>query len=109
MVPGGILPTGLVFSCFMVCITMGGMLFQPLLSMAPVEQCSALIFLVASLSLLVPVFIPEGKWAFMFVIASFMVFETCVGLFFPSAGVIRSKFLPGHLMSSIMNVFRLPL
>eukprot|EP00277_Geminigera_cryophila_P044399 CAMPEP_0173081244 /NCGR_PEP_ID=MMETSP1102-20130122/17113_1 /TAXON_ID=49646 /ORGANISM="Geminigera sp., Strain Caron Lab Isolate" /LENGTH=132 /DNA_ID=CAMNT_0013955699 /DNA_START=129 /DNA_END=527 /DNA_ORIENTATION=- len=40
---------------------------------------------------------------------SFFVFEMAVGLYFPSIGTLRSKYVPDAHKGSIMNVFRIPL
>jgi MFS transporter, MFS domain-containing protein family, molybdate-anion transporter len=40
---------------------------------------------------------------------SFMVFEACVGLYFPSIGTLRSQYIPEANRSTIMNLFRVPL
>lgn len=104
---GSPLPTGLVFSSLMCCISLGGILFSPsmLLSVMTAEQCGVGIFLVGALSLCVPVFCEN--W--LLIILSFCVFETCVGTFFPCAGTLRSKVIPDAVQGSVMNIFRIPL
>ena len=42
-------------------------------------------------------------------LASFTVFEVCVGLYFPSIGTLRAKVIPGDVRSIIMNLYRVPL
>ncbi len=39
----------------------------------------------------------------------FCLFETCVGLFWPSIMKMRSQYLPEESRSTIMNFFRIPL
>ena len=39
----------------------------------------------------------------------FLVFEACVGVFYPSYGVIKSEKIPEEIRSSVMNIFRIPL
>merc|ERR1712193_327424 len=91
----------------MVCISLGGLLFSPalLLSIMSAEKVGILIFVVGACALLVPVFF----WSLVPVLASFLVFETCVGLFFPCMGYLRSKVIPDNIQGSVMNVFRVPL
>merc|ERR1712232_809304 len=43
------------------------------------------------------------------ILGSFLAFETCVGVFLPCAGVMRSKVLPDEIQGSVMNIFRVPL
>ena len=40
---------------------------------------------------------------------AFLLFEVCVGAFFPAMAVLRSKVLPSTGLSTIMNIFRVPL
>merc|ERR1712066_778727 len=56
-------------------------------------------------ALLVPVFFNQV----VPVLGSFLVFETCVGIFQPCGGVLRSKVIPDKLQGSVMNMFRIPL
>mmetsp|Transcript_47256 Transcript_47256/g.119686 ORF Transcript_47256/g.119686 Transcript_47256/m.119686 type:complete len:444 (-) Transcript_47256:201-1532(-) len=104
---GSPLPNGLVFASMMTCISLGGVLFSPsmLLSVAPAEYLGVGCFVVGALALLVPVFTSD----LIFVLVAFLVFETCVGIFQPCGGVLRSKVIPDHLQGSVMNMFRIPL
>ncbi|CAM9632541.1 unnamed protein product [Pylaiella littoralis] len=105
VVPGGVLPTGLIFSSFMVCITIGGVLFSIMLRKMTVELASALVFFVAAASMALPAVSRD----FHTVLGAFLVLETCVGAFYSCSGLMRSRYLPGGLQSSVMNIFRLPL
>lgn len=104
---GSPLPTGLVFAALTVCISLGGLLFSPslLLSLASAEKIAVGIFLVGAASLTVPVLNSD----LVSVLGSFCVFETCVGAFFPCAGLLRSKVIPDAQQGSVMNIFRVPL
>jgi hypothetical protein len=42
-------------------------------------------------------------------VAAFFVFEACVGMYFPSIGTLRSKYIPDSHRSVIMNLFGVPL
>jgi len=104
---GSPLPTGLVFSSFMVCMSLGGLLFSPnlLLKLASAEYVAAGVFFVGAAALCVPVFTSS----LIPILCSFIVFETCVGTFFPCAGLLRSKVIPDAVQGSVMNIFRVPL
>lgn len=104
---GSPLPTGLVFASMMTCISLGGVLFSPsmLLSVAPAEWLGVGCFLVGAGALLVPVFFDSV----VPILGAFLVFETCVGIFQPCGGVLRSKVIPDKLQGSVMNMFRIPL
>merc|ERR1712066_148479 len=56
-------------------------------------------------ALLVPVFFNQV----VPVLGAFLVFETCVGIFQPCGGVLRSKVIPDKLQGGVMNMFRIPL
>lgn len=101
------LPSGLVFASLMCCISLGGALFSPslLLSIASAEWLGVGCFLVGAMALAVPVFTGE----LIPVLAAFLVFETCVGVFNPCGGVLRSKVIPDELTGSVTNMFRIPL
>ncbi|CAN0136093.1 unnamed protein product [Phaeothamnion confervicola] len=103
--PGGKLPTGLVFSSFMVCITAGGMLVPTALRVVSVEAGSCAVFALAAAAMAAPAFAHDLPT----VLGACLVLETCVGAFFACAGLMRSKYLPDDLQGSIMNLFRLPL
>lgn len=104
---GRSLPTGLVFSSFMTCMSLGGLLFSPhlLLGFLTAEKLAVGVFLVGALALSVPVF----SHSLIPVLLSFIVFETCVGVFFPCLGLLRSKVIPDSIQGSVMNIFRVPL
>eukprot|EP00933_Yihiella_yeosuensis_P022008 TRINITY_DN17323_c1_g1_i1.p1 TRINITY_DN17323_c1_g1~~TRINITY_DN17323_c1_g1_i1.p1 ORF type:complete len:449 (+),score=82.67 TRINITY_DN17323_c1_g1_i1:76-1422(+) len=104
---GAPLPTGLVFSSFMCCMSLGGLLFSPslLLGLMSAEKLAVGIFLVGAAALTVPVF----STSLIPILLSFIVFETCVGTFFPCLGLLRSKVIPDSIQGSVMNIFRIPL
>jgi len=115
--PGG-LPTGCVFSAMMTAITMGGILFSPLHSFlskftksSSMELSATFIYAIASASMAVPALclLQNDYDCLMPILASFMVVETCVGMFMPAAGTLRSKYVPDSLQGAILNIFRLPL
>merc|ERR1719382_546086 len=91
----------------MTCVSLGGVLFSPsmLLSLAPAEHIGVGCFVVGAASLAVPVFSTH----IVAVLGAFLVFETCVGIFQPCGGVLRSKVIPDKLQGSVMNMFRIPL
>jgi len=39
----------------------------------------------------------------------FFAFEVCVGLFWPSMGFLRSRYVPEEVRATVMNLFRIPL
>lgn len=103
----GVLPTGLIFSCFMISMTIGGIVFSLALSYLPVdaEFLCVLVYIISAASMLVPVF----TFQFWPVFVSFIILECMLGMFNSCGAQLRSRYYPDNLQSSIMSVFRLPL
>ena len=103
----GSLPTGLVFSCFMLALTIGGKLFSLLLGIFPggAEGLSVFVYILAACAMLIPIY----SYEFWSILIGFLVFESAVGIFNSCSGTLRSKYYPDAMQSSIMSVFRLPL
>jgi len=100
------LPFGLIFACFMVCIMIGSSLFGIMCKFQiPHEHIAKLLLIVATFSLLVPVFFTDMLTVFL----GFLVFEVCCGLYFPCVGTLRGKYIPEHTRAATMNFFRVPL
>ena len=118
--PGGV-PTGCIFSAMMMAITIGGMAYPPIqnlfskyfsYSQRGPEACASFVYLLAAISMAVPsvsIVNASSEVALFVTLASFLVFEGCVGLFMPVAGTLRSKYVPDSLQGAILNIFRLPL
>lgn len=101
------IPIGGVFSTFMVCIAVGGSIYNMLTARGYREETLGLgIFLTASISLSLPALAPDD---FYTVYGGFLLFETCVGASFACGGALRSQVMPESLQATIMNIFRLPL
>ena len=103
----GALPTGLVFSCFMLAMTIGGKLFSLMLPVfsGGAEGLCVLVYLIAAFAMLVPLFCFE----FWPLFSAFLALEAALGMFNSCGGTLRSKYYPDALQSSIISVFRLPL
>jgi hypothetical protein len=102
---------GIVFSSFMVCILLGQAVFQ-ILSNKGVKVTTLLISAtaVALLSNLVCVFSthpksPNPNTSFI----AFLIFEFCVGVYFPAMGYLRLRVIPDAYRYPITNWFRVPL
>lgn len=104
----GSIPTGLVFSAFMLSMTFGGMLFSILLPIFPGggEGLCIFLYFVSAVAMAVPMLI---KFEFWNILIAFLVLEAMVGMFNSCGGTLRSRYYPEGIQSSIMSVFRLPL
>merc|ERR1712129_422060 len=64
-------------------------------------MCATIAMSVAALSTTSAALLP--------MIISLFVFEACVGMYFPSIGTLRSRYVPDSHRSVIMNLFGIPL
>eukprot|EP00542_Grammatophora_oceanica_P008775 CAMPEP_0194065788 /NCGR_PEP_ID=MMETSP0009_2-20130614/85664_1 /TAXON_ID=210454 /ORGANISM="Grammatophora oceanica, Strain CCMP 410" /LENGTH=542 /DNA_ID=CAMNT_0038718673 /DNA_START=78 /DNA_END=1706 /DNA_ORIENTATION=+ len=104
-------PYGTVFSCFMACCLLGSTLFGQLAKMGvPTESSTAAMLTAAALAMggaTMAATTPTAPlWA---LVTGFFAFEGCVGMYFPSIGTLRSKYVPDSHRSVIMNLFGIPL
>ena len=86
-------PYGQMFATFMVCCMCGSSLFSMLSKKWGLSAESLLlrVFLASSLALSVPVFF-AGNPTLTYV--AFLVFECCVGIYFPAMGTMKSNIVP---------------
>jgi MFS family permease len=115
-------PFGLVFSCFMAASMLGSTVFSVLLSQTNVrlELAVSILMAAASLSLVSSLWpnanLHEDKvagtaatTAVLKLFLSYLGFEACVGMYFPSIGTLRARILPDSHRSVIMTLFAVPL
>uniref|UniRef100_A0A6A7FX43 Molybdate-anion transporter n=1 Tax=Hirondellea gigas TaxID=1518452 RepID=A0A6A7FX43_9CRUS len=121
----GDVPHGWVFASFMTAVMLGSTIFSYLVRTGhKIERFLIGVFVMASVSLLVPVFVSPTKlepgveddaitslntkvtWLRF---ASFLVFEACVGVFWPSICTMRGSYVPEEVRATLMNFFRIPL
>jgi MFS transporter, MFS domain-containing protein family, molybdate-anion transporter len=113
-------PYGTIFSCFMACCLFGSTLFGHLAkdsTKVSTEKFTAAMLCLATLAM------GTAAWAvsststsllsapqmLAALVASFFAFEACVGMYFPSIGTLRSKYVPDSHRGVIMNLFGIPL
>jgi multisubunit Na+/H+ antiporter MnhC subunit len=51
----------------------------------------------------------QGTSAGELILLGFLVFETTVGLYFPTLGTLRGKYIPADSRAAIMSFYRVPL
>ncbi|XP_059153800.1 molybdate-anion transporter-like isoform X2 [Physella acuta] len=100
------IPHGHIFAAFMVSLMIGSSLFKILCKFASVESFMRFVLFVAALSLMTPIFY-KGNQLVIFI--GFLLFETCVGIFWPSMGTMRGKYVAEETRATTMNIFRIPL
>ncbi|KAL3650577.1 hypothetical protein CASFOL_006980 [Castilleja foliolosa] len=116
------IPHGFIFATFMLASMLGSSIAARLLARntVKVESYMQIVFVVSSASLLLPILTnflitpPKVKgvglsFAGCLQVLGFCVFESCVGIFWPSIMKMRSQYIPEEARSTIMNFFRIPL
>jgi MFS family permease len=74
---------------------------------AGVEFLAAVSYLVCSLLLLTPILVNHSSnYAFSIALASFLLYETIIGLYLPFEGVIRAMYMPNDSICSLMTMLR---
>jgi len=110
-------PYGTIFSCFMASCLLGSTIFSQLTKVGvPTELFTSVMLSVATAAMGLATFLVSTSSSSGLVtmplaamVAAFFAFEGCVGLYFPSIGTLRSKYVPDSHRTVIMNLFGIPL
>jgi MFS family permease len=109
-------PYGTVFSCFMASCLLGSTLFGQLSKQSvPTEASTTFMLSAATLAMSAATWtvrsVDSGGAALTLpcLITALFCFEACVGMYFPSIGTLRSRYVPDSHRSVIMNLFGIPL
>eukprot|EP00903_Cladosiphon_okamuranus_P019296 g17737.t1 len=101
---------GTVFSTMMICLCGGSSLFKLMTEGLPVrlafspEACLVLATGLGSVALgASSMELRSGKLLLML-----LVYETCIGLYFPAMATCRSKYIDDRVRGTIMNITRVP-
>lgn len=107
---GATTPFGTVFSCFMACCLFGSTLFGQFAKMSvPTEKFTAGMLSAAAIAMSSATIAVSSSRSLPALVMAFFAFEACVGMYFPSIGTLRSKYIPDSHRSVIMNLFGIPL
>lgn len=98
-------PYGHIFASFMVMSMLGSQLFSYATKFESVEVVGRQILAVAATCNLVPIATPDPLARFL----SFLLFELCVGMYFPMMGTMKGRVVPEESRSAIYNLYRVPL
>jgi len=106
-------PYGTMFACLMTACMVGSSLFGLLLKRSVRVETSMSVMLgtsAAALALASKVMSQApGPNSVHLLSLAFFIFEAGVGLYFPSIGTLRSKYVPDAQKGAILSVFRIPL
>ncbi|VBB26228.1 unnamed protein product [Acanthocheilonema viteae] len=97
---------GYIFASFMVAIMIGSMIFKLFSKYQRPESFMRLVLATSVLCLATPIIWPNHAMA---IFAAFVLFEICVGIFWPSMGFMRGIYIPEATRATIMNFCRIPL
>lgn len=111
---GSATPYGTVFSCFMASCLLGSTIFGQLMKKnVTTEKSTSVMLSMATIAMGIAAWVSTTGSAVAMplatLVAAFFVFEACVGMYFPSIGTLRSKYVPDSHRSVIMNLFGIPL
>jgi len=104
--PGGPeIPHGWIFAAYMVCIWGGSSSFTVAIqNQGVIERNCLWLFLVATVALMMPI-LSENV---IVRLLGFLVFEVCCGIYYPSMGTLRSRYIPQDVRATVMNIFAIP-
>lgn len=95
---------GMIFAVFMEACLVGTTISSKLTSITT-EKIAFILCLIAGIAL---IYIPHTN-NYEFRLFTFIIFECCVGVYFPTIGGLRGKYVPDNVRATIMNIFRIPL
>lgn len=100
-------PFGIIFSCFMAAMMIGSLIFSMMDLRREMGTARLLLsaLALAANALLLPVAIQTEAATFW----SFAVFETCVGLYFPSMSRLKSDMVDDSIRGQVYGLMRVPL
>ena len=111
------LDIGNIFAAFMIAVMIGSAIFRIICSSDEGEDKDKKyqiwrtpeyvlmgVFAIAFLSLVTPII----SSSFNVLLFGFLVFECCVGLFWPAISTIKSAYIPEEVRSTVMNYIRIP-
>lgn len=108
-VEGVSLPFGTIFSTFMVAMMIGTYVFKCWIAKRKEKgNLEALMLNCLVMSFVVFALTPFIETPFQRFVM-FLLFEVCVGIFWPTISSLRSYYIPEDVRSMVMNVFRIPL
>merc|ERR1719230_1000406 len=84
---------------------LGSRIFSYLSGVMPIEQIGLMTMVISAGRHLMIVLSSDVVIRFF----AFLVFEACVGLYFPMIGTLKGDIVPEDMRSTIYNIYRLPL
>ena len=98
-------PFGHIFTGFMIFCLLGTRVYSYLSKTMATEQIGLLVMTLSMACHLTVYLFSNVQIRFV----AFLVFEACVGLYFPMMGTLKGDIVPEDMRSTIYNIYRLPL
>jgi len=104
-------PHGLIFALFMMSCMCGASVFSLFCSnMKPLHVLIPNLGLAMGALCMVALSVGLGKsFSVQACFFSFLIFEFCVGVYFPTVGTIKSEVVPEGIRATMYNLYRVPL
>jgi len=99
------LPFGVIFSTFMISCMAGSSLFSILIAHIKGEAMAVGVFAVAAVAMALVALGTTDTIKFV----GMLIFEMCVGMYFPVMGTMKGAIVPEDKRAAIYNLFRIPL
>ncbi|APA08559.1 hypothetical protein SS1G_02268 [Sclerotinia sclerotiorum 1980 UF-70] len=102
------LPLGMIFASFMSSVMLGSLIFTHLSSTfksLTQTRLLTIVFAISSISLLFPLLTNNQHYTFY----AFCVFEAMVGMYFPSVGSLKGKWVEDGVRARVYGALRVPL
>lgn len=99
-------PLGFIFASFMLASVSGTLAFRQLVDRGfSLTRIMNLALGISTISLIV-----SAMWhSFYYRYLSFIIYQLCCGVYFPTMGTLRSEILPDQYRTALMSWFRAPL
>eukprot|EP00301_Raphidiophrys_heterophryoidea_P007786 c1296_g1_i1.p1 GENE.c1296_g1_i1~~c1296_g1_i1.p1 ORF type:complete len:444 (+),score=113.06 c1296_g1_i1:64-1395(+) len=101
-------PYGLIFSIFMLACMIGSLVFSQLSQSLHLHSSLIICFplAISTAALAVPALLTSNP---LHIVVAFVVFEVCVGVYYPAIGTLKSAIVPERDRAATYNIFRAPL
>merc|ERR1719473_1377348 len=105
---GEVPPFGMIFSTFMMSCMVGASLCA-LFSNVQTKKMLCIAIVVAAAAMLTPAYAGMSDSLSKYNLWAFVLFEMCVGIYFPSICTLKSEAVPESHRATIYNLFRAPM
>lgn len=96
---------GYIFSTFMIACMLGSQCFSILVTKMQPKQIIKGMLVLSIVSMVLPALGSTYQISFL----GLIIFECCVGIYFPAMGTLKSVIVPEEYRATIYNLFRVPM